>query len=373
MKVYKDRQYLVFALDDGSTVKYDFATKSAIGKKGGEVRDLCGQLHGVSFADMIDNCIDKQYAKFLMWVKTRCPSRGSNIVNIGTILKHVPEWSKYEQYFSAGIDSMDADLNYRISDVPAGLIKLCREHGLKLSNNLILVYKQIPDAVNDAFGMKYMSLVDIDIYELLTRLIYSSATGWKKVPWILFMQERYGYTLRPFLNYIDYLKTFEAFDRMYSAANELQDYCRMMAAINPHFEKYPKHLLTTHQIAIRNYNRLNAKFDEEAFAKVRRPDMEWTYGRYIFVYPKTTQDIKDEAVMQNNCVAGYIQDVIDGMHHVMFMRDRSDPEHSLVTLQIVDGKIIQAKQHYNYNITDPQRMAVEAWNRWYAEKQRKVA
>ena len=34
MRVYKDRQYLIFDYEDGRTVKYDFATKTAIGIKG---------------------------------------------------------------------------------------------------------------------------------------------------------------------------------------------------------------------------------------------------------------------------------------------------------------------------------------------------
>lgn len=47
MKVYKEKQYLVFDFEDGSVVKYDFATKKAIGKKGAPVKTFVG-----SFADI---------------------------------------------------------------------------------------------------------------------------------------------------------------------------------------------------------------------------------------------------------------------------------------------------------------------------------
>ena len=40
MRVYKEKQYLVFDYNDGRTVKYDFATKKAIGIKGQPVKDL---------------------------------------------------------------------------------------------------------------------------------------------------------------------------------------------------------------------------------------------------------------------------------------------------------------------------------------------
>ena len=40
MKIYKERQYLIFDFEDGRTVKYDFATKTCIGIKGKPVKGL---------------------------------------------------------------------------------------------------------------------------------------------------------------------------------------------------------------------------------------------------------------------------------------------------------------------------------------------
>ena len=65
MKVYKEKQFLSFELDDGKTVKYDFATKKAIGKRGKPVKNLCSQLKDLTINDVIDNCVDEKYAKFL--------------------------------------------------------------------------------------------------------------------------------------------------------------------------------------------------------------------------------------------------------------------------------------------------------------------
>ena len=45
MKIYKEKQFLIFDFGNGSTVKYDFATKTAIGKKGKPVKNLCSQLN----------------------------------------------------------------------------------------------------------------------------------------------------------------------------------------------------------------------------------------------------------------------------------------------------------------------------------------
>ena len=78
--------------------------------------------------------------------------------------------------------------------------------------------------------------------------------------------------------------------------------------------------LTTHTITCRNYNRLKEQFDEEEFQSRINNNMEKTFGDYCFIYPKTTQEIKDETVQQNNCVASYIQSVIKGNCHILFLR-----------------------------------------------------
>lgn len=136
MKVYKDKQFLVFDFEDGKTVKYDFATKTAIGKKGKPVRDLKTQLKGFSMNELIDCCEDKQYGKFLRFVMNEYSRNNYDIWNIGTILSKVPRYSNFEQLFSAGIDDIvDGNFTYTINEIPKGVIKLCRDKEITLSNN----------------------------------------------------------------------------------------------------------------------------------------------------------------------------------------------------------------------------------------------
>ncbi|MFN1845118.1 PcfJ domain-containing protein [Clostridioides difficile] len=116
--------------------------------------------------------------------------------------------------------------------------------------------------------------------------------------------------------------TYEALNGLGSTLNELYDYVIMMSAISDKYEKYPRHFLTTHKIASRNYNRLKTEFEEEIFNKRIDKTLEYTYQDYKFIYPKTTNEIKDEAVQQNNCVSSYIKNVIDGKCHILFMRKK---------------------------------------------------
>lgn len=100
MRVYKDKQYLIFDYEDGRTVKYDFATNTAIGIKGKPVKNLCSQLRGFYLEQLFDCCDDKQYAKFLRFIRN-AESHSYLIDNIGTILDRVSKYAHFEQIFSA--------------------------------------------------------------------------------------------------------------------------------------------------------------------------------------------------------------------------------------------------------------------------------
>lgn len=377
MKIYKERQFLIFDFEDGKTVKYDFAKKEAIGKKGKPVKNLCSQLRGLTIDQLCDCCVDEQYGKFLSFVKYN-ESCEYEISNIGTILDRIPLYSKFEQIFSAGIeDIIDGDrFNYGISDIPKALIKLCKTHSIKLSNRFLEYYKKNPNGYQLAYNLEYISLTDMDIYKILShsksvREYYGERYYQYNVVYIstfITLIEEYGYTAKGLMNYIDYLKTYEAIEDIEYAIRELYDYANMMKQISNKFDKYPRHFLTTHKIACRNYNRLKQEFDEEKFKNRIDKSMEKTFGDYCFIYPNCTQDIKDESTQMSNCVSSYVDRVIDGQCHILFLRRKDNLDKSLVTIEVRNGTIVQALQKYNHPLTSEQKVIVEKWNKWYANK-----
>ena len=372
MKIYKEKQFLIFDFEDGKTVKYDFATKTAIGKKGKPVVNLHSQLKGLTIDELCDCCTDKQYGKFLRFVKTHGAEYGCRIENIGTILSRVPRFSNFEQIFSAGIDDIvDRNFRYSINEIPKGLIKLCKSHNIRLSNTFLEFYKKNPDAYLLAYNLDYITLNDDDLYKILTayKNEYENYV-WKISSKFNKLLDEYGYTAKALLHYIDYCKTFEAIESVEYLMTELLDYARMMKEISPKFDKYPRHFLTTHKIACRNYNRLKEKFVEDKFEARINQDMERTFGDYCFIYPKCVQDIKDESVQMNNCVSSYIKNVIDGNCDILFLRNKDDKDKSLVTIEVRDNKIVQALQKYNTPLTSEQQEIVDKWNKWWGNKTR---
>lgn len=59
IKVYKEKQFLVFDFENKKTVRYDFSKKQAIGINGQPVKDLKKQLNGLTISDVIECCEDK--------------------------------------------------------------------------------------------------------------------------------------------------------------------------------------------------------------------------------------------------------------------------------------------------------------------------
>lgn len=363
MRVIKERQMLVFQLDDSSTVKYNLQTRETIGKLGKPVKDLRSQLRGYSMSNLLDSFENKNYANFLRYVW----NKHSDLSNIGSILEKAKFYSSVEQIFSAGVGRVRL-FTHKFEDIPKGLIKLCREHDLVLSNDLFDCYKANPDAFALGFSTEYQSLTDNDIFFILTESRYRTVEDkhfTRLVEW--------GYTPKAIFNYIDYLKTYEALEDISHVMNELEDYANMMRMISQKFDKYPRNFLTTHRISARNYNRLKKHFEEKRFAERRDESLECKIGEYRFIYPKTTQDIKDEAVQQHNCVASYIDRVIDGDCHILFMRKAKQPDESVVTVEVRDNKIVQALQKFNAPLTAEQKNVVEIWNSRMEKKEVKQA
>jgi hypothetical protein len=89
--------------------------------------------------------------------------------------------------------------------------------------------------------------------------------------------------------------------------------------------------------------------------------------KYVFIAPTCKQDFLDEAQMQQNCLASYVNKFIDGDCIIMFMRLKNDPTQSLVTIEIrKDDKgdytvLNQKYQARNRNCTEEQSDAIDKW------------
>lgn len=374
MRVYKDKQYLIFDYEDGRTVKYDFATKTAIGIKGKPVKNLCSQLRGFTINQLIECCDDKQYAKFLAFIREQ---EYCYVSNIGTILNKVPDYANFEQIFSAGIYDIIKDgekFKYSINEIPKSLLKICRKYSIKLSNRIVKFYKENKDAHLIPFKLDFLSFDVDDIYKVWDATDGKYVDGvYQETSFFNILVNEFGYNAKDLWLYLDRLKTFEAIENINYLLRELYDYANMMRQLSNKYDKYPRNFLTTHNIARRNYNRMKKEFSEELFRKRINKEYECSFGEYVFIYPKSTQEIKDEAVSQSNCVASYIDKVIDGNCHILFLRKKNNPQKSLVTIEVRNDQIVQARRKFNEDVTEEEQKAIDAFNKKFNQKERNAA
>lgn len=357
----KDKQYLVFEFEDGKDVKFDLSSGQFIGKKGNPVKGLSSQLSGYSIEDVIESFQDEKYRKFLSHVlkitRTNDYWNGYSYSNLGTFLNKVRDYLNLEQFFACGFTNVDlTSKRLKLSDVPKRLQKICRQKDFTLTENLLYTYNQNPDVYANLLINEYERF---NVYNLLNERDYNSKIGLFNT-----LIKTYNYKPQALSTYIDNIMMFEGENSQTNVIQLLHDYTTMMNVISPKFDKYPRYLATTHNIAARNYNRLKKEFSEEIFSKRINLDMEYTYKGTSFTYPKTTQDIKDEAVQQNNCVASYIDKVIDGRCDIIFMRNKDSLGVSLVTLEVVGGKVVQAKGRFNRECTTEEKAIIDKYEEY---------
>lgn len=379
LKSYKEKQYLVFEFEDGKNVKYNLATGESIGKSGRHVKDVCTQLRGYDLLDVIESFEDEKYRKFLKYIDSKVNRstktgryswanyrRVEKVKNIGTFLKQIEDFSLFEQYFASGLTNFSESLKYKTTDIPKGLLKLIREDNLKITNRLIESYVKNPDLFSNIYNLEGLNTLSrTDLLKFAQCLQYF---GEKPNPWLssdkeyfIELVEEYNYNPLVLIRYIDTLMTLEALTGLGEILTEVRDYARMMSRISPKYDKYPRNFLTTHKIASRNYTRLQHVFREEDFRKRYREDLKFAYEDFVIIYPESTQDIKDEAVQQNHCVASYIQDVINGKCHILFLREKEHPTRSLITMEVRGDRIIQARGRFNRDMTEKEKEVVEKY------------
>ena len=376
MKAIKKGADLIFTCDDDKTVKYNLNTGVCIGKNGRPCMYLNNQLKGYTVDEIANSFTDKNFGKFISHVAYKCSKNSQGIQNLGTVFQRIGKYKAEEQIYSAGLTLATAYPKYyfhgTINEIPKGLVKILREINVGVDNLNIEKYKEYPDAFNYAFNHEFISLSKKEAYNLLMCL----ASDWNREEQLYIYHSRffdichkYGYTAKSLLNYIDYLVTYEALSPDYPSKilGEIDDNCNMLSQMSNKYDKYPRHFLTSHQITSRTYSRWRQEFPEEAFARRVKTSMEAIIGDYKFIYPKTTKDIKDEAVQQSNCVASYIDKVINGSCDIILMRKKNDVENSLVTVEVRNGKVVQARQRFNESVNESEQKALDKYDEFLSK------
>ena len=137
----------------------------------------------------------------------------------------------------------------------------------------------------------------------------------------------------------------------YDCITMLRDYARMARTVyGDNFEKYPENLVNAHDEA--DILQRERKLDDATRATFETTidlSLEWKGKDYVVLYPKTADEILAEGVRLKHCVGSYINGVINGECKIVFLREKENPEKPLVTIEIANGNIRQARGFGNSN------------------------
>ena len=70
----------------------------------------------------------------------------------------------------------------------------------------------------------------------------------------------------------------------------------------------------------------------------------------------------------SNCVSSYIDKVIDGYCHILFLRKKNSPKESLVTIEVRNDQIVQAKRRFNDDVTEEQKEVINKFNKKFGKE-----
>jgi hypothetical protein len=176
-----------------------------------------------------------------------------------------------------------------------------------------------------------------------------------------------NYSLGKFADYVIREVNNQGYESVRAFTQDLKDYLDMCELDNIIPTLYSSYLQQTHNIAKRNHE---IKVEEESekifesrydgFRKVKADD-------YMIVAPKNSGDVKQEGDRLNHCVASYIKKIIDGKCLIYFLRKKEDE--SLITFEVVDGKIVQARGMHNRT---PEKDEYEALKKFAIKKELEV-
>lgn len=171
------------------------------------------------------------------------------------------------------------------------------------------------------------------------------------------------YSFGKFLDYVSEEACNQGFASVTNFTSELRDYLNMCETMRVTPSLYTSYLKQTHDILARNYKIVITEDQEKLFAGRYEDFKPFTTKdkEYAIVAPRESDDIKQEGYKLNHCVASYINRVITGTSKILFLRKAKKTSESLVTLEVINKAIVQARGASNRSINKEEYAALKEY------------
>lgn len=168
------------------------------------------------------------------------------------------------------------------------------------------------------------------------------------------------YTFGKFMDYVCEEAVNQGFKTLNSFMGELRDYLDMCVSMDIKPTLYSSYLKQTHDITSRNYEVKLTEEQAEMFEKAYKDFKSFVTEdkTYSIVRPKNADDVKHEGSALNHCVASYISKVLKRNCLIVFLRKTKATDKPLVTIEIENEAIVQARGASNRSITEDEYKAI---------------
>lgn len=168
------------------------------------------------------------------------------------------------------------------------------------------------------------------------------------------------YTFGKFMDYVCEEAVNQGFKTLNSFMGELRDYLDMCVSMDIKPTLYSSYLKQTHDITSRNYEVKLTEEQAEMFEKAYKDFKSFVTEdkTYSIVCPKNADDVKHEGSALNHCVYSYLSKIIKRNCLIVFLRKTKDTDKPLVTIEIENEAIVQARGASNRSITEDEYKAI---------------
>ena len=132
---------------------------------------------------------------------------------------------------------------------------------------------------------------------------------------------------------------------------------------------FPEDLVKSHDELVYKYEDIkNKKYDNKLneIAKLCEINI-YVDEDYIILPAKSVAELIDESKQMNNCVRTYVEMIASGHCQIYFMRKKMEPRKSLVTIEVVNNKVVQARIKNNKDCPNKYKTVIDLF-----EKQLKI-
>jgi hypothetical protein len=358
--IYADKVGSELLLWDGEGKKYSYDFKDNqfysynVGKKRRVVKSINRFLAHTSIYDI--KWENKEYQKFIHMINS-CEKRCSNV---GTFIKRLKNYLHLEGYFLLDLKLSDLKNVYKPPTFyNKKVLKMFAKYSIPISQRVEHGFKYHYDFLTDVFfclDSLYDETRESRFFGEDLKLLIWRASDLKE------LVKEYRYDMKHLFEYLCFLTDYEALS-LGESIRLLKDYARMMNTMQDKYVKYPRNLHTTHDIVIKNFNNAKKEYNKELFqgALKEQYKYEWRHKEHIILVPDSTEAVQNEGCSLRHCVGGYINSIIERRTNILFLRSIGAWDESLVTLEVRDDKLVEARGFANRYPSKSEKDLLKKW------------